>query len=209
MRGTSSTIAIGLVPHTGWTWLVRVGADRTVEARHRIVALAMDDAGLYHLARDHHGDRARFLADRRTVALAAAIAAVAAPASGATHAIVLGKQPALPALEAIVASHARIHTAEGELWRALFAEACAACGLAVRRADRAGARDERWLAGAGDALGAPWTSEIKDAATAAVAELSARGSSASSPRSMPRGPGLARRIDRPRGRGRSGRSSRP
>jgi hypothetical protein len=156
---------IALVPHTGWAWLVRVDRDQ-VEARAKIVALPVLDAELYHLARDHDGDRARFFAARRDAALASAIVAVRPHAVGA-KAIVLGKQPELPALQKIVASHAMIHTAEGDLWRALFAEACTACGLAVTRAPLPAPRDARWLAAAGKRLGAPWTAELKAAATAA------------------------------------------
>jgi hypothetical protein len=162
------TTALGLVPHTGWTWLVRVDGD-AVTARDRVVALPVHDAELYHLARDHRGDRATFFAARRAGALARAIDAVRAPCRGAARAIVLGKQPALPELDRIVASHAAIHGAEGELWRALFAEACARCDVAVERAAIARPGEARWLASAGDALGPPWTKEIKDAAAAARA----------------------------------------
>lgn len=81
----------------------------------------------------------------------------------------LGKTPALPPIDKIVASHAMIHTAEGELWRALFTEALAACGVAVRRTT-AGTLPARahWLDVAGKALGSPWTAEIKAAAIAAL-----------------------------------------
>ncbi len=157
---------LALVPHTGWAWLVRVHADR-VEARAKLVALPVQGAELYHLARDHDGDRERFFAARRDAALASAIVAVSSHASGARRAVVLGKQPDLPPLSKIVASHAMIHTAEGELWRALFAEACTACGLTVTRAPAPAPRDARWLAAAGKRLGAPWTAELKAAATAA------------------------------------------
>lgn len=39
----------------------------------------------------------------------------------------------LPALEAILGSHALIHTADGELFREALAEACAQCGIALCR----------------------------------------------------------------------------
>jgi hypothetical protein len=150
---------------------VRVGAG-AVQARERVVAIAVHDAELYHLARDHAGDRERFVADHRADALARAIDVVRAWCDGAAHAIVLGKQPALPALDKIVASHAMIHTAEGELWRALFAEACGACGVAATRALAPARGDARWLAAQGARLGAPWTKEIKEAALAARAAAS-------------------------------------
>jgi hypothetical protein len=162
------TTALALAPHTGWTWLVRVRGD-VVEARTKVVALPVLEAELYHLARDHGGDRARFVAERHAGARALALAAVRPHAAGATRAIVLGKQPALPALDQIVASHAMIHTAEGELWRALFADACASCGLEVARGLAPAQSDARWLAAAGKQLGSPWTAEVKAAAIAARA----------------------------------------
>jgi hypothetical protein len=201
--------AIGLLPHTGWTWLVRVGGQPDDVARHRVVALDVHDAELYHLAREHTGDRAVFVAERRAAALARAIAAVAPHCAGVARAVVLGKQPSLPVLDRIVASHAMIHTAEGDVWRALFAEACAACGVAARRIERPIVHDERWLAKVGQALGAPWTAEVKAAAAAARQELSARRSTACTPTSAPGGRDRARRDGRARARGRAGRSSRP
>ncbi|HUJ62333.1 MAG TPA: hypothetical protein VLX92_27690 [Kofleriaceae bacterium] len=160
--------AIGLVPHTGWTWLVRVRGGEVI-ARIELRAVPTLDAELYHLARDHAGGRAAFLAQRRAAALATTIAALRPTIAGAAHAIVLGKQPVLPAFDAIVGSHAMIHTAEGELWRALFAEACAACGVPATRAlaVTANASETRWLAAAGKTLGAPWTQEVRAAALAA------------------------------------------
>jgi hypothetical protein len=162
----ASRAALGIVPHTGWAWVVAVAADR-VTARDRVIALPVLEAELYHHARDHVGDRAALFARERAHALDATIAATREVCAGAAVAVVLGKRPALPALEAIVASHARIHGAEGELWRRLFAEACARHRLAVARAERANARDARWLAAQGKALGSPWTQEIHEAALAA------------------------------------------
>ena len=160
-------MAVGLLPHTGWTWLVRVDGD-TIVARVRIEALPVVDAQLYHQTQEHDGDRARFFAKRLAVARAAAIEVARAHVVDAKRAVVIGKQLALPPLEAIMRSHAMIHTAEGELWRALFAEACASCGLAVTRIARApSAKAERWLAAGRERLGAPWTAEIKAAALAA------------------------------------------
>jgi hypothetical protein len=172
--------ALGLVPHTGWTWLVRV-RDGEVAARERIVAVEVLDGELYHHARDHAGDRERFFAKRRAEMFAKAVAAMRAYADAAA-AVVLGKQPPAEPLAKIVASHAKIHGAEGELWRALFAEALASCGVNTIRAQAGDVRagiDKRkldsWLAAAGKALGSPWTAEIQDAACAArYAAISSR-----------------------------------
>jgi hypothetical protein len=162
-------MAVGLVPHTGWTWLVRI-TDGAIVARERVVALPVLEAELYHHARDHAGDRAALFATQHAIARDAAIAAVRPHVVGLTRAVVIGKHPALPALDAIVRSHAMIHTAEGELWRALFATACEAFGLEVTRIAAAPKlAAARWLADGRARLGAPWTAEIKAAALAARA----------------------------------------
>jgi hypothetical protein len=173
-------VALGLVPHTGWTWLVRV-RDGVVEARERVVAVDVLDGELYHQARDHAGDRERFFAARRAEMLAKTLAAMRAYGD-ASAAIVLGKQQPAEPLAKIVASHAKIHGGEGELWRALFAEALASCGVQTMRAEATDVRAslgkrgvDTWLAAAGKALGSPWTAEIKDAACAArYAAISSR-----------------------------------
>ncbi len=162
-------MAVGLVPHTGWTWLVRI-TDGAIVARERVVAMPVLEAELYHHARDHAGDRAAVFATQHAAARDAAIAAVRPHVVGLARAVVIGKHPALPALDAIVRSHAMIHTAEGELWRALFANACEAFGLEVTRIAAAPKlAAARWLADGRERLGAPWTAEIKAAALAARA----------------------------------------
>src|SRR5215468_10826191 len=130
--------AIGLVPHTGWTWLVRVGGSRAaprVERRERVVACDVLEGELYHLAAERARDRERFVATRRAAAVMQAREALRTEVAGATAAIVLGKQTTLASVDRIVAAHPMIHGAEGELWRAIFAEACAAAGLVVTRAE--------------------------------------------------------------------------
>jgi len=169
--------ALGLVPHTGWTWLVRVSGTRAkpeIVERARVVACEVLDGELYHLAAEHTRGREAFVASRRARALELATAALGAHAAGATAACIVGKVAALPALEKIVASHPLIHGAEGELWRAIFAEAAAALGLAVTRADANSVRgrsDAVFLADGKRAVGAPWTREVQDAALAARAVL--------------------------------------
>src|SRR5215475_4430731 len=131
-------VAIGLVPHTGWTWLVRVGGSRAaprVERRERVVACEVLDGQLYHLAAERARDRERFVATRRAAAVEQAQAALRDHLAGVRAAIVLGKQTPLAPVDRIVAVHPMIHGAEGELWRAIFAEACGAAGVTVARAE--------------------------------------------------------------------------
>ena len=86
----------------------------------------------------------------------------------------------LPALNKILASHALIHTAEGEFFRDAARKACEEAGVAVtpiRERDlaeraRTALKDgriavERSIAGMGKILGPPWTQDHKAAALAA------------------------------------------
>ena len=78
----------------------------------------------------------------------------------------------LPALEAILASHALIHTAEGEFYRNAMIEASEHCGLPV-----AGVKERELverceeqlgrIADLGRTIGPPWTQDQKYAALAA------------------------------------------
>jgi len=177
--------AIGLVPHTGWTWLVRVGGSRAeprVEARERVVACDVLDGELYHLAAERSRDREGFVASRRAAAVAQARDALREHVAGVRAAVVVGKIAPLAPLERIVAAHPMIHGAEGELWRAIFAEACAAAGLAATRvapdAVRTGlakrakpAAITAFLAAGKQAVGSPWSREPQDAALAAWGAL--------------------------------------
>ena len=173
--------AIGLVPHTGWAWLVRVAGSRgapRVERRDRVVVCDVLDGQLYHLAAERARDRERFVASRRAAAIDQARAALRDHVDGARAAIVLGKHAQLAPVDRIVAAHPMIHAAEGELWRAIFAEACAAAGLEVTRAEAGTLRPllgKRHAASAIAAFlddgkrtcGSPWSREPQDAALGA------------------------------------------
>jgi hypothetical protein len=177
--------AIGLVPHTGWTWLVRVTGSRSaprVERRERVVACEVLDGELYHLAAERTADRERFVATRRAAAVGQARAALRGQLDGVRAAIVVGKRAALAPVDQIVAAHPRIHGAEGELWRAIFAEVCAAAGVTVARAEAGELRPlltRRHPAPAIAAfvddgkrrVGSPWSRELQDAALAAWSAL--------------------------------------
>jgi hypothetical protein len=87
--------------------------------------------------------------------------------------VVLGSGKALPGLDKILASHALIHTAEGEMFREALVWAAKECGLAV-----AGVRekelDAAWLeriGSLGRLIGPPWTQDEKYATVAALRVL--------------------------------------
>jgi len=180
--------ALGLAPHSGWAAAVVLGGTRSapaVLARERLELADERLAGArapYHAmeplplaraaeARRRYEASARALADRSLRALFARSAPVRAAgildSSGRSGAD----------LAAILASHALIHTADGQHFRAALAAALE--GLAVpvtrvpqrelaARAARALGRDEADLservAALGRGLGAPWGADQKAAA---------------------------------------------
>ena len=86
----------------------------------------------------------------------------------------------LPSLEGILASHALIHTAEGELFREALRAACRECGLpltavkerelfarAAKELHRPAEEIEQRVADLGKAIGPPWRQDENFAATAA------------------------------------------
>jgi len=179
------SVALGLVPHTGWSWLVRVSGTAegaTVDLRARVVACDVLDGELYHLAAGRSRDRERFVSGGRARAIRQARDAIGEHLGAVRRAVVVGKRMTLPPVERIVAAHPLIHGAEGELWRAAFAEACATSGLAVVRREAGQVRDAlakhrapaaiaAFLAAGRHAVGAPWTREPQDAALAAWSAL--------------------------------------
>jgi hypothetical protein len=100
--------------------------------------------------------------------------------------VILGSGRSLPALEAILASHALLHTAEGEFYRQALVEAGENCGLPVvgvkeREAYETGAAQlhlssdelQKRVIALGRGIGPPWTQDQKYAAL--VGWLALRG----------------------------------
>jgi hypothetical protein len=99
-------------------------------------------------------------------------------------AVLLASGRPLPPLSKILASHALIHTAEGEFFREAFSEACEGLDLAVigfRERDldkcilttfgKAAVQTQRQISTLGRFLGPPWTKDQKTAALAALLVL--------------------------------------
>jgi hypothetical protein len=95
-------------------------------------------------------------------------------------ALLLASGRALPKLEQILASHALIHTADGELFRDSLRAACTMCDLpleGIREKELFGAASktlgvppavlQRRVAALGKALGPPWSQDEKFAALGA------------------------------------------
>ena len=186
--------ALGLRAHSGWAALVAVaGTPRSpsVLIRRRIELVDPSVRGAkqpYHEAEGKKLSKAgeiirRCASDAGKLAGQAFREAVAELGRNghrvAGCGLLLASGRPLPALEAILASHALIHAADGELFRDALAGASEACGVPVTRvrekellprvtADlRISAEDvQNAIRELGRSLGPPWTQDEKYAALA-------------------------------------------
>ena len=188
-------VAFGLRAHSGWAALVAIAGpvdSPEVVARRRI---EIADPGIrgskqpFHAAEPLEFPDAQAYIERCAAstqrlareALQAAMDGLRDRRSEASRCgIILGSGRTLPELEAILKSHALIHTAEGEFFRNALVEACGHCGLAVLRLkekelfERGAAQFrttvselERRVQEMGKPLGPPWTQDQKYAALVA------------------------------------------
>jgi len=189
--------ALGFKAHTGWAAVVAVAGPKAapvVVAKRRIeMAASFDEAAVYHAGRALPlADAEALLRAFEPKALRAAGEAIGAlvgelRASGhdvVASAVVAGSAKPLPALDAILASHALVHTAEGELFRRTLGRASdalhvpasfvpakdlerrAAAAIGIPQAALAGR-----LAAIGKASGKPWGQDQKESALAALCVL--------------------------------------
>jgi hypothetical protein len=187
--------AIGCRTHSGWAALVALAgpvASPRVIARRRIEICDPQIRGSkqpYHAAEPLEFEEAKAFLDQcaastRRLAREALQAAIDGLRDRRCDArscgIILGSGRTLPALQATLASHALIHTAEGEFYRNALVEASEHCGLAVvgvkeKELYQRGAAQfhmpaaelERRVAEMGKELGPPWTQDQKYAALVA------------------------------------------
>lgn len=194
-KSPPKTAALGLRTHSGWAALVGVAGDgeaievvdrRRIEMTDPRVPLSKQP---YHEAEDLPFDQAARLLDgySRTARRLAkgALATVVAELRGKGYRVVgtgllLASGRPLPKLEAILASHALIHTADGEHFRVALMQASQDCALAVTGIrerellecaqgvlSRPGPQLESTVARLGRGVGPPWTQDQKRAALAA------------------------------------------
>jgi hypothetical protein len=198
--GGASSCVLGLAPHSGWAAAVVLegATEPRVLARERI---ELADAALEGSRQPYHAIEALPLpeARRRLAQLQASSLALARQALQALAREARALEATLHAaaildasgrngtsLERILTSHALIHTADGNHFRAALAQACAAEGLIVTRvprrelAVRAAAvlrrtpqQLRRVVDSLGRALGPPWGVDQKDAALLAWLVLGA------------------------------------
>ena len=186
----------GIRVHSGWAALVCISNDAGTPAvvdRGRIVIIerTMDGAKQpYHFIESLEIEEAeRHLQKCAEISQRLAVQAIGEMLDGVTArkyrvlgcAMLLASGRALPSLQKILASHALIHTAEGEFFRNVVREACEHCGIPVmgireRELDEfanatfggAAARVQQHISSRGRTLGSPWTQDEKIAALAGL-----------------------------------------
>jgi len=191
--------AIGVRMHSGWGALVAVSShDGRVEVldRRRVAVTTDGTPGVnqpYHFAQNLELIEAeKFLANCFAASQQLARAALedvvgqlrARSYRVAGSAILLGSGRTLPALARILASHAMIHTAEGEFFREVVSNACRdldleVTGLRERELDetahkalgREAGRICQQVSTLGRSVGPPWTTDQKTATLAALVVL--------------------------------------
>ena len=187
--------AIGFRVHSGWAAAVVVcgPVDAPVVVDRRKIQLVKTYTYTfrqpYHTAaKMPNADAVKFIRsmelDAKRLAVASLRSFRADLAAGefklARGALLLASARALPRLEQILASHALIHTADGELFRDSLRAACADCDLrldgirekelfavASKTLSVQTAALQRRIAALGKSLGPPWSQDEKFAALAA------------------------------------------
>lgn len=197
-KPSRSEAALGFRAHSGWAALVAVAgpvAEPAVVVRRRVELSRQTPRQPFHAAEQSPFAAAEDLI-RRSTDEAAALAEQAVRdavadlrAMGhepvASGLLVAAGRP-LPGLAQILASHALLHAAEGELFREVLREGSRRCGLLLvevreRELEERAARSlrcpdpelRRRLAAWGKAQGPPWTQDEKRAALVAWLALAA------------------------------------
>jgi len=203
----SKHAAVGFRVHSGWAAVVAVWLEKgapVVLARRRVHLV---ETFTYEFRQPYHtaekmliGQAREFIARMQAEARRLAYRAIPELESRTQEqgvkltrcSMLLASGRPLPGLEKILASHALIHTADGELFREALLHASARCGLQdftikeKELLDRAGqvfrAKPNelmRRVTELGSALGSPWTQDEKLATLAAWLALATRSKSTS------------------------------
>jgi hypothetical protein len=191
-------VALGFKPHTGWAVAVTVGGDAAnpVVFDRRRVSLCPDDLPrqVYHHAQGLSPARAvRAVVDVEdavdiTSNQVLGELAEQAAAHGELVAVgIVGEPREVPDLKHVLASHALLHLAEGELYRSALDEAAQERGLPVSLMHPKGTLElaasalevtaaalGATLTGMRRALGPPWQADHREAAAAALVALALR-----------------------------------
>jgi len=188
--------AFGIRVHSGWAVLVCISGDLAapeIVDRRRIVVVEPTMEGAkqpYHFAETlpleeaerHLRKCAEFSQRLALQAIRESLEAVRARNYRVVGcAMLLASGRALPPLPKILASHALVHTAEGEFFRKVVREACEHCDIPVvgfrereldEHADaafgKAAARVRQRISDLRSTVGSPWTQDEKAAALAGL-----------------------------------------
>ena len=192
-------VALGFRAHSGWTSLVAIALEEGSpyvllrERPHLVKTFTYEFRQPYHTAKKRSSAEAQdFVSRVRTEARGLAWEAINSVQSSFRHqgyelkrsGLLLASGKPLPDLPQILASHALIHTADGELFREALVHASKRCGLEtfttkesellerasrtlLLKADELG----RCLVHLGSAVGSPWTQDEKLAALVAWLSL--------------------------------------
>jgi hypothetical protein len=191
---------LGFRVHSGWCALVAIALEEGLprvllrERPHLVRTFTFEFRQPYHTAKKKPSSEAvSFIAQVRTTARALAVRAIVSAQTNLAKqryevkrcALLAASGKPLPDLSGILASHALIHTADGELFREALVCGCEKCGLevlAIKEKDvleRAGAEMRLAaeqlagrLADLGRAYGSPWTQDEKLATLAAWLSIS-------------------------------------
>jgi hypothetical protein len=192
-------VTVGLRAHTGWAVAVALAgppaAPSVVDRRRLDLTDPEVPRQAFHAAADLDAAAAAALVERATRTAEAlaerAVRGLAGELRSAGHrlggaGVVLGGGRRLGTLAQVLASHAAMHAAEGELYREVLVHACAACGLPVTGVPERDLHDRaaavlgvpvpdlrRRVAELGRACGPPWAQDQKSAALAAWLALAA------------------------------------
>jgi hypothetical protein len=203
--------ALGFRAHCGWTALVALSVTQGVPAilarqqLHLVETFTYEFRQPYHTGEKMPLDEARaFISRVETKAKSLAYRAIRDLQKGLQAqgyrltrcGLVLASGRPLPNLPRILASHALIHTADGELFREALLHASARCGLAGRTVKERELLNKasrvlrltpsaltRRIADLGRPLGAPWSQDEKLALLVAWLALASRPSAGGRARS--------------------------
>ena len=192
-------VALGFRAHSGWTALVALTLEQGIpqvllrERPHLVKTFTYEFRQPYHTAREGSLDEARdFISRVRAEARSLAWQAISSAQLNLKRqgyelkqcGLLLASGKPLPDIPQILASHALIHTADGELFREALVHACTRCGLETFKAPESGLfeRASQTLQRKGDELGSclahlgagvgsPWTQDEKLAALIAWLSL--------------------------------------
>jgi hypothetical protein len=172
--GEAMRLALGLSVHTGWAACVLAGGslrEPHLAARERVDLLDDPARFVFHRAAEmSRPDAERAIAQAEKDARARAMAALRRVADGRDVQLcaIAAKPGSMPDLGEVLASHPRIHTAEGFFYRDVLMAAAKDSGIATQVVPLSKLDPNApALAAAGRIVGKPWNRDWKIAALAA------------------------------------------